>query len=121
MRPKTFKSVSSKKYDSMMGRCYRPNDPSYKNYGQRGIRVDSQWIKDIATFRGWLEEELKRLDLKPEQFIQESGKWQIDRIDGNGHYVPNNCRLVTEQHNARNKRGKLREFEAADGSIVIID
>jgi hypothetical protein len=48
---KGFGYVSSKKYDGMFGRCYRKTDPSFPNYGGRGIRMCGEWIKDIETFR----------------------------------------------------------------------
>lgn len=118
---KDFKSVSGKKYDGMMGRCYRNSDVSYKNYGGRGIRVAAEWIRDIETFRIWLSNHLVELALSEEDFIQNSSRWHLDRIDPNQHYTPENCRIASQQQNARNKRNVQRKhFEAADGSIVTL-
>lgn len=46
-----FNYLAGKKYDGMLGRCYRETDRSYKNYGARGIRVCSDWIQDINNFK----------------------------------------------------------------------
>lgn len=43
----TIKSLARtpvyKAWDSMMGRCYRPRDPSYARYGAKGIKVAKRW------------------------------------------------------------------------------
>ena len=31
-------------------RCYQPNDPRYKYYGGRGIKMHEQWINDPESF-----------------------------------------------------------------------
>jgi len=100
----------------MMARCYRKTDTSYKNYGARNIRVCSHWIEDIYNFRVWFERELVARGISQEDFISNSRHYQLDRIDSNGHYLPENCRIVNPQQNIRNRRvcsGKV--IESAEG------
>jgi hypothetical protein len=103
-RSKDFNYLSGKKYDGMMGRCYRKKNASYKQYGARGIRVCSDWIEDINNFREWLSLELFNMDLTKEDFVKNVKQYQLDRIDVNGHYTPDNCRLTNRQQNVRNRR-----------------
>lgn len=76
---------------SMHNRCYNPNHMSYKNYGGRGITVCNEW-HDMSNFVKWCKENNYRKGL------------QIDRINNDGNYEPNNCRLVTVKENLRNRR-----------------
>jgi len=123
MKPKTkdFNFRSGKKYDGMMGRCYRQNDPTYPNYGGRGIKVCSAWIKDINAFRRWLMLELQANNITIEAFTNNSKYYQLDRIDTDGHYEPNNCRIATPQTNSRNRRiGVLKTIQSAEGETITL-
>jgi hypothetical protein len=77
-------------------RCSNPNHPEYRNYGGRGIKVCDQW-RDAASFLVWAG----------------SAGWepglQIDRIDNDGDYEPDNCRFVTAKVNANNRRFSGRQ------------
>ncbi len=117
---KSFTWVTGKKYDGMMSRCYRHSDISYKHYGYRGIKVCSEWIKDINQFRVWLAAELELMNISQGDFVQFSSKYQLDRIDVNGHYSPANCRLVDAQTNTRNSRRKKLEVISAEGERIVI-
>lgn len=74
---------------SMRARCNNPNDPSFHNYGGRGIRVHPDW-DDFSKF-------LADMGPRPKGY-------DIDRIDNEGDYAPGNCRWVTRQQNLRNTR-----------------
>jgi hypothetical protein len=74
---------------SMRARCNNPNDPSYRNYGGRGVRVCERWA-DFASF-------IADMGMRP------SG-YDIDRIDNDGNYEPGNCRWVTREVNLNNTR-----------------
>lgn len=78
-------------YNAMMARCYNEKDDVYHHYGGRGISVDEEW-HDIKKFINWCEN--NGFDKK----------LQLDRIDNNGNYSPNNCRFVTPTVNLRNTR-----------------
>lgn len=71
-----------------MNRCYRPDHDSYGRYGGRGISVCERWhtFENFAADMG---------EPKPGQ--------QIDRIDTEGDYKPENCRWTSQVENANNK------------------
>lgn len=79
-------------WDGMVQRCYNPNASNYHNYGGRGIDMDDEWRNDFQIF---------------EDYCLSNG-WkdglQIDRIDNNKGYAPDNVRFVTRKQNLRNKR-----------------
>lgn len=76
----------------MITRCYNQKSGSYKHYGGSGIGVCEEWRKSPKHFIEWCERNGKRDNL------------QVDRIDNNGNYSPENCRLVTPHVNSCNKR-----------------
>ena len=75
----------------MKKRCYNTNENQYKNYGGRGIYVCDRW-KD--SFENFYE------DMKDGY----APGLQLDRIDNDGPYSPENCHWVTVEQNQRNKR-----------------
>jgi hypothetical protein len=84
-------SLTYRTWDSMIRRCYNKNHKQYVNYGARGIRVCSRWLK----FEKFLED----MGEKP------SGK-SIDRINTNSSYCIDNCRWATTFQQRRNSRGQ---------------
>jgi len=83
------------RYSKMKQRCYNPKNNSYKDYGGRGIKMCLEWEVDIVPFILWAESN---------GFDATIQGLEVDRIDNNGDYEPNNCRWVLRQTNARNKR-----------------
>ena len=79
--------------DSVIRRCYDVNKDTYPSYGGRGITVCDEWRNDRAKFCRWLESEGFRDGL------------QVDRIDNDKGYSPENCRLLPNLFNGINKRG----------------
>lgn len=71
-------------------RCYNENSKSYKRYGGRGITVCDEWLHDSEAFKRWALSNGYAKGL------------EIDRIDNNRGYSPDNCRWVTKTQNARN-------------------
>lgn len=75
---------------SAWNRCTNDTFGGWKHYGGRGISVCKRW-KLFALF-------LKDMGLKP------TVKHQLDRINNDGNYTPENCRWVTASVNLKNRR-----------------
>jgi len=73
-------------------RCINPNHTAYENYGGRGIKICDEWSEDFKKFYDWavMNGYEKGLD--------------IDRIDNDGEYSPENCRFVSRIKNCANQR-----------------
>ena len=86
-------------YADMMERCGHwkgASERDLRNYRDRGITVCELWQKSPQDFGDWLLAHGWRKGL------------QIDRIDNNKGYSPENCRVVTRRDNLNNKRNTLR-------------
>ena len=82
-------SIEYSRHRNMKKRCLNPNSPDYKDYGGRGIKVCERWHIFL-------------------NFYEDMGKcppgYELDRIDVNGDYTPENCRWVDKNTQAINKR-----------------
>lgn len=85
-KPRTFVI-----WNGMKSRCLNPKSVSYKNYGGRGISICNEWM-NFENFHNWALGNGYSDDL------------QIDRIDNDGNYEPNNCRWITKKENMQNCR-----------------
>ena len=89
-------------YQSWVGikkRCRNVNNPSYRNYGGRGIEVCERW----NSF--W-------------KFVDDMGErpstlYSVERIDNNGNYEPSNCRWALAVEQAQNRRNNVLDLETA--------
>lgn len=79
-------------FKNMHRRCNNKKTWNYKNYGGRGIKICKEWQNNRALFILWALDNGYRNNL------------QIDRIDNEKGYSPENCRWVTRSTNARNTR-----------------
>lgn len=80
---------------TMKDRCFREKSPKYKDYGGRGITVCDEWLNDFKAFYNWSMANGYKCGLT------------LDRIDVNGNYEPSNCRWVTINQQANNKRNNI--------------
>ena len=83
----------------MHERC-KPSNRRHARYFDRGIRVCERW-GNLDNFRE---------DMSP---TWKAGL-QLDRIDNDGGYSPENCRWVTFIENARNRPSRKSPIEALD-------
>jgi hypothetical protein len=93
-------------WKSIKRRCTSPKHEAYHNYGGRGITMCEEWLNSPKSFIDWCIENGWREGL------------QIDRIDNNSGYYPENCRFVTPKENLRNTRINIRV--KYDGSHYVL-
>lgn len=84
------------RWRKMKARCYDPKQYGYHRYGGRGIGICQEWDQDYSAFEAWAFSSGYRPEL------------QIDRIDNDKGYSPDNCRWVPSKVNANNKSDTIR-------------
>jgi hypothetical protein len=77
---------------SIKYRCFNPTAKAYKDYGGRGIKVYEGWVDDPRPFIEYMKSVGWKEGL------------EVDRIDNDGNYEPNNLRVVTPCENLQNTR-----------------
>ncbi|HCL4447227.1 TPA: hypothetical protein N2D16_002832 [Clostridium botulinum] len=82
-------------HKAMIQRCLNSNDTSYKNYGERGIKVCHEWLDKENGFMNFYKWAISN--------GYEEGL-TIERIDVDGNYEPKNCTWITNKEQQNNKR-----------------
>jgi len=92
-----------KRWSNFVQRCYNEKNPSYKNYGGIGIRIDQPWHPEnpqgFDNFCQWLEAELNK---KP-AFKNDGVAFEVVRKDVTKNYGPGNCELEPKGAGAQNR------------------
>lgn len=88
----------------MLDRCYSRKASNYHRYGGRGIDVCRQWQESFDQFCADVGE-------RPDGH-------QLDRIDNDAGYSPDNCRWVTPSQNCRNTRRTRWITSEVDGRTL---
>ena len=81
-------------------RCHNPKADNYPDYGGRGIKVCEEWRKD-----SWA-------------FVKDVGKpaepsYQLDRVNTDGDYEPENVRWASPAENSQNRRSVVPALDKA--------
>lgn len=81
-----------RKYFAIKTRCYNEKAQNYSYYGGRGIKMCQEWRDNSASFYKWAADNGYQEGL------------EIDRIDPDGDYSPENCRFATRAQQMQNTR-----------------
>lgn len=95
---------------ALIQRCTNPNNPEYKNYGARGIKVSARYLYGESNKTN-IECLLEDIGKRP------TSKHSLDRIDNNFGYEPGNIRWALIYVQSRNKRNNV--FIIYNGTQVI--
>ena len=93
-------------WSGMCNRILNDKNPSYKNYGGRGLTLEEEWASDYYAFRRWI---LNNLGERPP-------KKSLDRIDNDYGYHPTNpsgevqLRWATSKQQNGNQRNRISKY-----------
>lgn len=80
---------------SMKFRCSNPGHKCFHRYGGRGVSVCEEWRDSFFSFYTWAISN------------GYDSRLQIDRIDNDGNYCPENCQWITGPENVRKSLKKF--------------
>lgn len=101
-RTKSHKNRLYHTWSQMIRRCTRDTTSQFEYYKGRGISVCQEW-NSFDTFADWALSNGYRNDL------------ELDRIDSDKDYSPDNCRWVTHKQNSRNRKARKNNTTGTPG------
>ncbi len=112
LKPDNFRHGYSRsklyhKYHNMIHRCYNTENKGFRYYGGRGIGVCMDWLdpeKGLENFYKW----------SLENGFTEENNLQIDRVDNDGDYCPENCEYISKRENLE----KMENLFGVQGRVV---
>ena len=99
-----WKSPLYQKYQDMIRRCYNPDTTRYNCYGEKGVKVCNEWLKENNGFENFKKWAFANgyVEYDPKTTLRRD-VLTLDRIDFNGDYSPSNCRWVKFKKQENNK------------------
>ena len=91
----SIRNILISRREGIIERCTNPKKVGYKYYGGRGITMCQEWMDSPQAFVDWS---------LANGF---SSELQLDRIDNDKGYSPDNCRWVTARENIRNRSNSV--------------
>ena len=85
-------------FKGMIMRCYNKDDKNYCWYGDKGVNIFEQWLRNPSKFEDWALLNGYSDDLT------------IDRIESDKDYCPENCRWIPLEDNSR-RAGQVNWIE----------
>lgn len=79
-------------WHGIKNRCELESSTGYRLYGARGIHICEEWKSEFTNFYDWAISHGYTESL------------ELDRIDNDKGYSPDNCRWVTHKENCNNRR-----------------
>jgi hypothetical protein len=82
-------------WEAIVQRCTNPNNPSWRHYGGRGIRLHPKWRRDFGVFIA---------EVGPRPAPVNGKRWTIERKKNSLGYVPGNVVWASDKAQHRNLR-----------------
>ena len=97
-------------YHGIKQRCYNSNNPAYKNYGGRGIKMCNEWLNSYNSFKDWAIK----------NGYVDDAHLSVDRIDNDKDYCADNCQIISISENtSKGNFGKVKSHSSMENMYAI--